>query len=219
MANYETVIKSNNFKIEEEKKDIITQVLEILDLDTSIYRNDSKTIVSFGSYQDIPSLDIDSLDSDILNELNKHKLLEDIDAAEDTLYGILQYALHPDSNAIITTVGHEKLRYVDGFATIITKKQISYTSLAQIADEKLADMDGFKKLATMNKEARFYFNQKDNYDNFAHMIRDIQTSINAAKAMLKYNYDKNDALSYRQGIIEIAEMEHLIEILRIEKEI
>ena len=117
MANYEEVSKTNFFCVtNEERYDELFAGLN--DVEDFTHTVDGRTMHGFGAYTSIDWKDPET------GEWN-------IDAFYDELAKIL-----PEGEAVVITfVGHEKLRYIDGCVTVITNRDVVTRDLAGIAKE------------------------------------------------------------------------------------
>lgn len=66
------------------------------------------------------------------------------DDGMDSFYEELQKILPDDEAMILVESGHEKLRYVTGFATIVTNKEIRFLNVSDIAVKTAGEMLGKK---------------------------------------------------------------------------
>lgn len=128
MANYYGVAKTNYFKVTDEKKyeELVNNLLaedEIHDFSCII---DGELKHGFGSY------------SAITYCADDEELLYDLEVFLTELQKIL-----PDGEAFIyQETGYEKLRYVTGFAYIVTNKTIEWVSLENSIMTKAKELLG-----------------------------------------------------------------------------
>lgn len=66
----------------------------------------------------------------------------DEDEAIGQFYEDIQQILPDDEAVIITKIGHEKLCYLTGFATVITKNQVEHLDIWDLAEEKAGQILG-----------------------------------------------------------------------------
>ena len=121
MASYVCAIRTNYFRVTEEEK-FRNLIDEFLSGSCEVFtRTDvnSKKLVGFGSD-------------------------ENINWPEDDTGFVsgLQECLAEDDSIIVLEVGHEKLRYLIGAATIITRSSIETIDLTSLAISKAAEMLG-----------------------------------------------------------------------------
>ena len=107
MANYEGYMRTNYFKVNDVEK--FKQIASDLGLD---YWEDEERGFAFSTD--------DNFNTD-----------QDLEGNEYDTVKKLQEILVDDGVIVITEVGHEKLRYLCGFSTIITKKEIACVDLMQ----------------------------------------------------------------------------------------
>ena len=137
MANYNGCARTNYFHVTDEEKykklykGLVGTDDEIISFDQN--DKDGKPLHGFGSYGTIywsPSKAEDNpdwLDND------------DTDGFDDFLQQIK--TILPDNEAfVIIETGHEKLRYLVGFATIVTNKDIQCIDLTNITEKVAGNM-------------------------------------------------------------------------------
>lgn len=124
MANYCACVRTNYFRVTDEEK--YKKLYKGLSADYEIYDftktdPDTKEIYhGFGAYSTIdyyPCGDPFSEDA------------EDEEPNLDMFLNEIQKIIHPDDAMIIIEVGNEKLRYLVGSATVVTKNGISGTDI------------------------------------------------------------------------------------------
>lgn len=120
MANYEAVTVTNYFQVSDIGK--AREVAEKLGLE--FYINATTNECSFASYDSCGSID---------------EVWDEYSDDTSSIGEVLQSILVSDA-VIITEVGNEKLRYVGGHGTIITKDKIDYVSLETALQDKLTEM-------------------------------------------------------------------------------
>ena len=121
MASYVCAIRTNYFRVTEEEK-FRNLIDEFLSGSCEVFRRtdvNSNKLVGFGSD-------------------------ENINWPEDDTGFVsgLQECLAEDDSIIVLEVGHEKLRYLIGAATIITRSSIETIDLTSLAISKAAEMLG-----------------------------------------------------------------------------
>lgn len=121
MASYVCAIRTNYFRVTEEEK----------------FRNLIDEFLS-GSCEVFTRTDVNS------NKLVGFGSDENINWPEDEtgFFSGLQECLAEDDSIIVLEVGHEKLRYFVGAATIITRSSIETIDLTSLAISKAAEMFG-----------------------------------------------------------------------------
>ena len=121
MASYVGAIRTNYFRVTEEEK----------------FRNLIDAFLS-GSCEVFTRTDVNS------NKLVGFGSDENINWPEDETGFVsgLQECLAEDDSIIVLEVGHEKLRYFVGAATIITRSSIETIDLTSLAISKAAEMLG-----------------------------------------------------------------------------
>ena len=121
MASYVCAIRTNYFRVTEEEK----------------FRNLIGEFLS-GSCEVFTRTDVNS------NKLVGFGSDENINWPEDDTGFVsgLQECLAEDDSIIVLEVGHEKLRYLIGAATIITRSSIETIDLTSLAISKAAEMLG-----------------------------------------------------------------------------
>lgn len=121
MASYVCAIRTNYFRVTEEEK----------------FRNLIDEFLS-GSCEVFTRTDVNS------NKLVGFGSDENINWPEDDTGFVsgLQECLAEDDSIIVLEVGHEKLRYLIGAATIITRSSIETIDLTSLAISKAAEMLG-----------------------------------------------------------------------------
>ena len=121
MASYVCAVRTNYFRVTEEEK----------------FRNLIDEFLS-GSCEVFTRTDVNS------NKLVGFGSDENINWPEDDTGFVsgLQECLAEDDSIIVLEVGHEKLRYLIGAATIITRSSIETIDLTSLAISKAAEMLG-----------------------------------------------------------------------------
>ncbi len=128
MANYEGMIKSNDFRLDPNKFEQFTALCNELTSECPVYADVTKgengeVYGSVACYSDIEYYDeeTDEYDTDIFYEKLKECIAE-------------------DDAAIFIETGHEKLRYLGAFATIVTSKTVEYLNLDELAEKKAKEL-------------------------------------------------------------------------------
>lgn len=143
MADYACVLRSNYFHVKDEEsfRVFMNSVSgEDLHLWEEKDEKDGSTLFGFGCYGSIYGVTgyEDDEDEDIEYEENE----DDEDEEEPyTLFlkGLQEYIADNDA-VIICEAGNEKLRYVTGFATVITSDGIETISIDELAISKAREM-------------------------------------------------------------------------------
>ena len=133
MANYSGCTRTNYFRVTDiEKYNKI--VNSILCSEDSIHKfeieEDGVRLSGCGAYDDISGVcDCEHCQEVELGnaEYDENECEYEIDF--DKMCELLQGVVHPEDAIIITSVGNEKLRYVGGCSTIITKEEIKHVDL------------------------------------------------------------------------------------------
>lgn len=161
MANYVSVVVSNDFKVKEDSIDNVRRAIsyfeesyvsEIGDTFIGSYENmlsDSiLVVIDKRTNKVLASYDSDNYDiSDVIEENGSYieDNLEKANIVSEDEYDIndfeeidfckyIQSVLEDDSYAFIKEVGHEKLRYAVGCGVLITKDTIKWLDLDNIAN-------------------------------------------------------------------------------------
>lgn len=138
MANYNCAYRTNYYHVTNETlyKEILAGISSE-DFETfQKLEPDGRILYGFGGFGDmlwhnLEEGDIDNGDSDI-----------------EEFYKALQGVLPEDEALILMESGNEKLKYVTGLATIVTRRNIEYLSLTQIAQEKAGELLGNLEYST-----------------------------------------------------------------------
>ena len=160
MANYESVVISNDFKVKNPKE--FFNVFNELGFEYTCINNDNTVCIA--SYEQcwdsehvvviekqtkkfvgvITSWNIDCLSLEEWIELKKYNYKVE-DLKEITVEEYIQTQLLDDSYCAIKETGNEKLRYNVGFAEVITKNNIKFFNLDQLVQlyvlEELSNTD------------------------------------------------------------------------------
>lgn len=148
MADYACVLRSNYFHVKDEEsfRVFMNSVSgEDLHLWEEKDEKDGSTLFGFGCYGSIYGVTGYEDDEDEEYEENEEED-EDIECEENeddpyTLFlkGLQEYIADNDA-VIICEAGNEKLRYVTGFATVITSDGIETISIDELAMSKAREM-------------------------------------------------------------------------------
>ena len=119
MANYYEMTRTNYFKITDSDKfkEICEEITSESGVEFDVTEKDGKLYCCISSESII-----------MLND-------EDESANIERFYEKLQTVLEEDDAIIFTSIGHEKLRYLVGMITVITKDDIQYINLEDKAME------------------------------------------------------------------------------------
>ena len=121
MANYSCVVRTNYFRVKDEEafKEVMSRVNSE---DCKVWErtnDEGAKFFAFGGYADI-------------NGINpKEGSVEDVDYDDycydyDAFLEELKNCVADDDAILIFEAGHEKLRYVTGFVSIVTSKEIQF---------------------------------------------------------------------------------------------
>ena len=130
MANYYAFIRSNYFSVTDETRfrEIIASCLGSDEAIRIFESSDGSGKFGFGCYGSISGVPDDEDDPD--------------DYDVDAFYEALQEVLVEGDAIIITEIGYEKLRYLIGVCTIITKREIQFVNLSDRAVALACEMLG-----------------------------------------------------------------------------
>lgn len=119
MANYECATRTNYFKVKDAKsfKSLIAQTLAGDTVDVFTKKDGNQTLYGFGCLSSIDGLP------------------DNGEANYDAWLHQLQNIVDDDDAIIIMETGHENLRYVSGYLTVITSKAIKFRELETVALE------------------------------------------------------------------------------------
>lgn len=119
MANYYEMTRTNYFKITDSDKfkEICEEITSESGVEFDVTEKDGKLYGCISSESII-----------MLND-------EDESVDMESFYKKLQTVLEEDDAIIFTSIGHEKLRYLVGMITVITKDDIQYINLEDKAME------------------------------------------------------------------------------------
>lgn len=130
MSNYNGWTRTNYFKVN--NKEEFDDVILHLDSEDSIeiFNNyKDKNIVGFGCNSDI-------------NGFIKDLTIPEDSSDYDLMVSELQNTLPEGEAVVILHVGHQKLNYVNGTASIFTKDKYEHIDLIKIAEEKARELLG-----------------------------------------------------------------------------
>lgn len=133
MANYYGNTRTNYFRVIDEKKyNEIAESIICSEDSLELWTNeiDGVTHYGFGVNDDISGV----CECEHCLEVQKGNVEYDEDMCEyeysyDKMCELLQSVVHPEDAIIIVSTGYEKLRYVGGYSTIITTKEIIHKDL------------------------------------------------------------------------------------------
>ena len=121
MANYEGMMRTNYFKVDD--VDAFRELTEKLSAEANIEVEVSDNNVCFiGCYSSIDYVDDDG-ESNI-----------------DEFYSKLSEIIAEDDAAIFTEIGHEKMRYINAVATIVTRGKVEWVNLNDFSIGKAREM-------------------------------------------------------------------------------
>lgn len=123
MATYNGFTRTNYFSVTDEDmlRDIVDRI--VWDNDDGFFE-DRGGKFAFGSYGSICGL----RKAESENDSNSDEDYDD-EFEADAVYEALQSIMAPDDAIIITEIGYEKLRYLVGYAVVITSKAIETVEL------------------------------------------------------------------------------------------
>ncbi|MBQ3422459.1 MAG: hypothetical protein IJH34_12535 [Romboutsia sp.] len=136
MANYYGNTRTNYFRVIDEKEfiNIVESKMRAYE-DTIEYwtkQSNNETYYAFGVYDEILGVCECEYCKNIENRVEEDEDDElecDAEYSYDKMCELLQKVVHPEDAIIITSTGHEKLRYIIGNSTIITNTQIKHIDL------------------------------------------------------------------------------------------
>ena len=135
MANYNCVTRSNYFRIGGCEDSFLTFMSHVhgTDDDVAVWTKeiDDTTYYGFGCYGCILGYVKDGDDD------------PDYGEAFDTFVKGLQTFIEKDDAVIVMEAGHEKLRYVTGFATVITKEDCETCDMTALAVDRARELLGY----------------------------------------------------------------------------
>lgn len=158
MANYNSYYRTNYFKVsdpvsfKEEFRRVSAEDVELWDEGNGVF--------GFGGFGSIDGLIMPNTvygtwrspcSGEIYGMTNEVIDYEDYDYDDldyDAFLKMLQDHLVEGDAVILTEVGYEKLRYLTGQATVVTKDKISFMNLTDLAFEKAKEMLGNKDWTT-----------------------------------------------------------------------
>lgn len=136
MANYGCATRTNYFKVKdvEEFKALIKKTYsgeDGVEIFTRVDSQTGETLYGFGCYSSIDG---------IVSEEEFEEYVELSEPDYDAFIEGLQKIVADDDAIIIQETGNEKLRYVCGYATIITSKEVRYINMDSAAIEAAKQM-------------------------------------------------------------------------------
>jgi len=165
MANYDSVVISNSFKVKD--KEAVAKVLENAGFEVNIDK--STDTVWFGGYNIIWDYDyliaLDKKDNAPVLVITDYPLhIEDIATDEDIIEALneagythnevnftslgeyLQDQVLPDEHICVTETGNERLRYNIGATCLITKNELRTFNCQDAAEEYLVRKESIEKI-------------------------------------------------------------------------
>lgn len=150
MATYQGSTRTNYFKVINENA--FTKLIDLCGTDdpdgVSLWTNETQDGVKrygFGCYGDISGIPIESAENSeggCENEREDEYEDEDVEYDYDAFIKELQKLLPESEAVIITHTGHEKLRYLVGSITVVTRDEVEYQSLSDVALQTAREMLG-----------------------------------------------------------------------------
>ena len=140
MANYYGNTRTNYFRVRDEKafKEVMESIVAYEDsVEYWEKEIDGETYYAFGAHDSIAGVcecaHCNSCKDCENEELESNEECTQCECEGEYSYEAmtkaLQKVVHPEDAIIITSVGNEKLRYVGGCSTIITKEEIKHVDL------------------------------------------------------------------------------------------
>ncbi len=137
MANYNATIRTNYFSVTDSEK--FQEIVSSCSAEDNIeifFTEDGSGKVGFGSYGCISGIPVGEDEND------------DNEVSLDAFYDALQGILVEGDAIIITEVGYEKLRYLIGSCTVITRNEIQYIDVRSKAVELAGALLNNKSFST-----------------------------------------------------------------------
>lgn len=121
MANYNGIMRTNYFKVDnvDAFKELTGRLSAEANIEAEVDEND---VCFIGCYSPIDYVDDDS-ESNI-----------------DEFYSKLSEIIAKDDAAIFTEIGHEKLRYINAVATIVTRGKVEWVNFEDFSTGKARGM-------------------------------------------------------------------------------
>lgn len=128
MANYFGFTRTNYFSVTDEDKlrDIVNRI--IWDSEDDGFFKERDGMFAFGAYGSISGLRRAESENDCDSEEDYDEDCDD-EFESEAVYEALQALVSPDDAIIITEIGYENLRYLVGYAVVITSKAIETVEL------------------------------------------------------------------------------------------
>lgn len=140
MANYTCAIRTNYFHVKDEKAfRTFAEKLCCNEGDIEVWEdkdNAGNTVFGFGCCSPFRGIHSDSAN------------IENPDDAYDSFVDEIQKLIAEDDAVIIFEIGREKLKYLNGLATVITTKEHKYLDISDIAIEQARKMLNNKEWET-----------------------------------------------------------------------
>ena len=135
MANYYAKTRTNYFRVKdaEKFKEYMNTRIGVNEDKIELWEKvmpDGTKLYGFGCYGNILGEKVNQESEDI----------EELEYDYDDFCNSLAEFVADDDAIIITEIGNEKLRYLTGYSTIITSKEITCLSLSQMAAHKAAEV-------------------------------------------------------------------------------
>lgn len=132
MADYICAIRTNYFHVKDEEKfRMFANKIQSTNNDFNVWEKEDKsgkTRFGFGCY------------SSLIGVISEGDYTEETDCAYDEFIAGLQECVAEDDAVIIFEVGREKLRYLSGYATVITSNECEYLDISDLAVEQAREM-------------------------------------------------------------------------------
>lgn len=126
MATYNDFTRTNYFSVTDE--DMLRDIVDRIVWDSGDgFFEDRSGKFAFGSYGSVCGLRGVESEDNCDSEEDYDDCDDDFEA--DAVYEALQSIVAPDDAIIITEIGYEKLRYLVGYAVVITSKAIETVEL------------------------------------------------------------------------------------------
>jgi len=138
MANYYATIRTNYFSVKDENA--FRELMQSVNAEDEVHvfeqpQSDGSKKYGFGCYGSIYGIPVEPDGNDL-------------DGGMDRFLDALQNLVYEDDAIIITEAGNEKLRYVIGFSTVITSKEIQGVSIPDKALYLAQELLGNKNYQT-----------------------------------------------------------------------
>lgn len=161
MANYNSVFTTNNFKVKEGKLLLAKTLAELVSGEDVCYEIDDKDlsvcIFGYGYFglcpDDLEELEVhtkDGVDCQLVSELRELLSADEFEVfynnskegyLEEEIMKLWQSVLPEGEHIKLIESGNEKLRYVGGFALVITPKGWKSVEFNQMADNLVSEIN------------------------------------------------------------------------------